>query len=97
MGELISGPVGLGDQLSGPGPYHQLDQLSGTGRDDVRNCYDARIGKWVRDMSRDELLEFLRYVLNDNQRQRAECVSMMNALCDSKRSKGGAFMRWLFG
>lgn len=84
--------------LNGPGPYlHRQDQLSGNGLDDVRNCYDARIGKRVRDMDRDELLEYLRYVLNDNQRQRAECVVMMNALRDQKRQRGGSFMRWLFG
>jgi hypothetical protein len=88
----------MNDMLNGPGQYlSRQSQLSGTGCDDVRNCYDARIGKWVRDMNRDELLELLRYVLNDNQKQRQECVMMMGALCDSKRKKGGSFYSWLFG
>jgi hypothetical protein len=54
-------------------------------------------GKWVRDMDRNELYAVIDYLLNDNRQQRNECVMMMNALCDTRRRRGGAFMKWLFG
>lgn len=54
-------------------------------------------GKWVRDMNREELYALIDYLMKDANSQRKECVTLMNALCDTKRKKGGAFYSWLFG
>lgn len=54
-------------------------------------------GKWVRDMDREELYALIDHLMKHANRQRSEYLAFINALRDTKRKRGGAFQRWLFG
>jgi hypothetical protein len=68
-------------------------QAEGEGVKDWKHIENCNFhGKWVRDMDRYELYALIDHLMTDANKQRSECVMLMNALCDKK-----ARWRWLFG
>jgi hypothetical protein len=53
--------------------------------------------KRIGDMTREELYKTIRHLFAERSQQRTDSRLMMEALRDTKRGKGGAFQRWLFG
>lgn len=69
--------------------------LQSVRRKEVERSYFHQ--KPIGDMSRDELLDVISYYMQKDRTDRAEMNSMMRALCDNRRKRGGSFMQWLFG